>query len=185
MPRRLGIAGLLTLFIGAGSAQEIQWEGYGTVAAHRGDDAVAGVRADGRNRHFSRDGDWVFDGDSLLAVQAQASHPRLGKLVWQALARDDVRHGLRPRTEWLYWSQETESGWQWRLGRTALPIFLHSETRHLGYAQTTARAGQCGLPDQPLHACGRGADQPPSRLRAWRTQDRCVLGQGQAGCASR
>lgn len=132
--------GLLTLLPPAW-AEDKSWqlEGYGTLAAHLGDDPVVGVRGDGRNRNISLDGKVRFDGDSLLALQARYEPSESLHLVWQLLARDDVRYGQRPRTEWLYLGWDASPDLHFKLGRTALPVFLHSETRHLGYAQTTVR----------------------------------------------
>jgi len=120
-------------------ARTWQIEGYGTLAAHVADDKVVGVRGDGRNRNPSYDGKLRFDGDSLLAVQARVDLSPRVHAVWQLLARDDVRYGQRPRNEWIYLGWDAQPNLNLKLGRTALPVFLHSETRHLGYAQTTAR----------------------------------------------
>ena len=120
-------------------ARTWQIEGYGTLAAHVADDKVVGVRGDGRNRNPSYDGKLRFDGDSLLAVQARVDLSPRVHAVWQLLARDDVRYGQRPRNEWIYLGWDAQPNLNLKLGRTALPVFLHSETRHLGYAQLTAR----------------------------------------------
>jgi len=120
-------------------ARTWQLEGYGTLAAHVADDKVVGVRGDGRNRNPSYDGKLRFDGDSLLAVQARVDLSPRVHAVWQLLARDDVRYGQRPRNEWIYLGWDAQPNLNLKLGRTALPVFLHSETRHLGYAQLTAR----------------------------------------------
>ncbi len=116
-----------------------QIEGYGTLAAHVADDPVVGVRGDGRNRNTSLNGRVRFDGDSLLALQSRFEFAPGLQAVWQLLARDDVRYGQRPRNEWIYLGWDAQPNLNLKLGRTALPVFLHSETRHLGYAQTTAR----------------------------------------------
>lgn len=135
------VAMLLAGASGLASAQDSAWqlEGYGTLAAHAGDDSVAGVRADGRNRRYSVDKDVRWDGDSLLALQARYEFGRGWQAVWQVLTLDDIHYGQRPRTEWLYLGYDASPNTRIKLGRMALPVFLHSETRHLGYAQTTVR----------------------------------------------
>lgn len=135
----LGLAPLAQASEGTEEQRPWQIEGYGTLAAHVADDPVVGVRGDGRNRNPSYDGKVRFDGDSLLALQGRYEFsPRL-QAVWQLLARDDVRYGQRPRNEWVYLGWDLQPNLNLRLGRTALPVFLHSENRHLGYSQLTAR----------------------------------------------
>lgn len=123
-------------------AEESAWrfDGYGTLGTYRADDPVASVRADYRNRRASRDGDWRFDGDSLLAAQmrVQVWDERV-EAVWQLLAQDDQHYGQHPRTEWLYLGLRPRVGMRVLLGRSPLPAFLQSETRHVGYSMLSVR----------------------------------------------
>ncbi|MEJ6003005.1 hypothetical protein [Paucibacter soli] len=144
MTRRLAMAAAL-LCLGrplvAPAAELPAWlklDGFGTLGAYRADDPVAGVRADARTPTPSLR-QWRMDGDSLVAVQLTLDSPGEGRAVLQLIAKDEVPDRLRPRVEWLYAAWDAGPRLQLKLGRTALPVFLNSDTRHIGYVQTAAR----------------------------------------------
>lgn len=125
---------------GADADSPWRFEGYGSLGAYRGDDPVAGFRTDPRSARMSRNGRWLSDGDSMLALQASYDASDRLRAVWQLVSKDDVERRYSPTTEWLYvhWDAGPELGL--KLGRMVLPLFLYSDTRNLGYAQAAARS---------------------------------------------
>jgi hypothetical protein len=114
-------------------------DGFGTLGAYSGDDAVAGVRPDPRNPNVSRDGDWRWDGDSLLSAQLTLNPQGKFRLVGQFLAKDDVIKRFKPRAEWFYAAYDVTPNLSLKAGRMVSLSFLLSESRNVNYAQTTAR----------------------------------------------
>lgn len=156
--RRLALAAaLLCLPLAAPAGELPDWlrlDGFATLAAYRADDAVAGVRADARTPTASQR-QWRLDGDSLAALQLTATPRKDAHLVLQLLAKDEVPDRLRPRVEWLYAAWDADPQLQLRLGRTSLPVFLNSETRHVAYAQVAVRPANTVYQLNPItHADG-------------------------------
>ncbi|MDT8999112.1 hypothetical protein RQP53_07515 [Paucibacter sp. APW11] len=114
-------------------------EGFGSLALNRSNDAVATVRADPRNASGTTLGRHQWDGDSLASLQLTVNPQGSLRGVWQVLAKDDIADRFRPRSEWLYASWDASAQWNVKLGRIVLPVFMLSDTRNLGYAQTNAR----------------------------------------------
>lgn len=122
----------------AGAEEGLRVEGFGTLAAYRADDAVAGLRAEQRTAHPTRR-DWRFDGDSLISTQLTVHPGGPVRGVLQLLAKDDLDQRWQPRVEWLYASWDARPDLNLRLGRVVLPALLLSDTRNLAYAQTSVR----------------------------------------------
>src|SRR5262245_23466599 len=94
---RIGVLGLALLGSGALAQSEgLRVDGFGTLALYRADDPVTAFRADPRNRHGSRDGDWRSDGDTLASVQLSQRGPGRTEAVLQLLSKDDVERRYRP-----------------------------------------------------------------------------------------
>lgn len=116
-----------------------QLEGFGSLALNRSNDPVATVRTDPRSASGTRAGEHQWDGDSLAGLQLSLAAASSLQAVWQVLAKDDLDGRYRPRTEWLYLSWDANASWNLKLGRIVLPVFLLSDVRNVGYAQTDAR----------------------------------------------
>jgi hypothetical protein len=113
--------------------------GFGTVSAYRGDDPIATIKPGNRVKNGSLDGQWRWDGDSVLGLQLRADIQEQLEVVWQLQARDDLVRRYRPHTEWAYLGWRPHPEWTVRLGRQPLPVFLSSETTRVGYAQVAIR----------------------------------------------
>jgi hypothetical protein len=113
--------------------------GFGTLSAYRGDDGVAFLKPSERSHNASRDGQWRWDGDSVLGLQLRWSAHEDLELVWQVQARDDLVRRYRPDTEWAYIGWRPHPSWTLRVGRQPLPVFLDSETTRVGYARASVR----------------------------------------------
>lgn len=126
-------------------------EGFGTVGAFSSDldpavvpvtatnKTVPQVRADIRESHGSVDNNVIWDGDSLLSVQATINPTGRIKGVAQLLSKQDIHASQRPQWEWAYGSWQATSNLNLKLGRVVAPIFMLSDTRNVAYAQTMVR----------------------------------------------
>ena len=120
-------------------AEGLQISGFGSLSTYRGDDAQVTVRPGDRVKNGSRDGEWRWDGDSVIGLQLRWEAQEHIELVWQVQASDDLVNRYRPRTEWAYLAWRPSPDWTLRLGRQPLPLFLHSETTRVGFAHTAVR----------------------------------------------
>ena len=123
----------------AGHAADLEIGGFGTLSAYQGDSDVVAVRPRTTALGSSRGGQWRFDGDTVLAVQARGTLNKELQAVWQVQATDAVGYRFRPRTQWLYLGWQPNPAWSLRLGRQPLAVLQHSETLNVGLARVTAR----------------------------------------------
>jgi predicted porin len=77
--------------------------------------------------------------DSRLGIQGVASFANDLSVTSQVVARRSATKDFDPRVEWLYAQYAGLPGLELRLGRVALPAFMISESRQVGYATTTLR----------------------------------------------
>lgn len=121
------------------AAGELEFSGFGTLSAYRGDDTEAAVRPRRFVVESSKGGDWRWDGDSVLGAQARWTINDAVQAVWQLQAADEVDHRWQPRTEWLYVGWTMSPAWSLRVGRQPQPLQQHSEIRSVGLARVTVR----------------------------------------------
>lgn len=132
-------ASCLLLAASTSWAGDVELSGFGTLSAYRGDDATAAVRPRRFVAESSRNGEWRWDGDSVLGMQARWQLGDAVQAVWQLQATDEVARRYRPHTEWLYLGWTLSPAWALRVGRQPLPLQLHSETHRVGLARVTVR----------------------------------------------
>lgn len=130
---------LVMMTMGSAYAEGLEFGGFGSLSAYRGDQNVVAVRPGERVKNASQDGQWRWDGDTVLGAQVGWQMLEQLELVWQVQVRDDLVDRFSPSTEWAYLGWRPNANWSVRLGRQPLPIFLHSETRRVGFAHTEAR----------------------------------------------
>ncbi len=128
----------------------LKFDAFGTLAAYQGDDPVAGARADQRTARYTSNKDWRFDGDSQLTTQFTVNAPGPVRGVLQLLSKDDVIDRFRPRVEWLYLGWDASPDLSLKLGRVVAPVFLLSDTRNIGFAQTAVRPNQTVYQVNPI-----------------------------------
>ncbi|WP_374356931.1 hypothetical protein, partial [Chitinimonas sp.] len=117
----------------------VKVDGFGTVGAYMADDPIATARVDGRQSSGSRDGQWRYDGDTQLSVQATVNPAGPWRAVLQMLSKKDYQGSQQPHVEWAYASWQARPELNIKLGRTVIPVYLDSDFRNLFYAQTWAR----------------------------------------------
>ncbi|MGQ3051604.1 MAG: hypothetical protein ACT6S0_07455 [Roseateles sp.] len=123
----------------AAAADDLELSGFGTLSAYRGDDPTVAVRPRRFVVESSSDGQWRWDGDSVLGVQARWQLSDSVQAIWQLQAADEIDRRYRPRTEWLFLGWTLSPAWSLRVGRQPLPLQQHSEARNVGLARVTVR----------------------------------------------
>ncbi|QZA77307.1 hypothetical protein K4H28_13600 [Deefgea tanakiae] len=116
----------------------LQINGFGTLGAFHGDDSVATVRVDPRQKYGAQN-ETRFDGDSQLSLQAIVNPRGVVKGVVQLLSKQDYQGSQAPQIEWAYLSWDASPELNIKLGRTIAPVLLMSDYRNVFYAQTMVR----------------------------------------------
>jgi hypothetical protein len=80
-----------------------------------------------------------FDPDTKLGLQVNAPFNERFSAVVQVISQHQYDHTYRPLVEWANVKYQITSNLSVRLGRIALPAYLVSETRHVGYSYTWVR----------------------------------------------
>lgn len=135
---RLGVATTLaTTALAAAAAPEFTFGGYGTLSAVHADSKTTSFRANWRQDKGSH-GNVDFGVDSRLGVQGTAKFNETFSATGQLLA---IRRDGEDKVdiEWLYAQAELAEGLSARIGRVALPAFMLSDSRNVGYSQHWVR----------------------------------------------
>jgi len=128
----------------AAAAQEalpsFKFSGYGTVGVAHSDNNQADYLID----EFKPNGpgythNWSADVDSRLGLQFSAQLTSTISAVVQVLSQQDENNSYRPELEWanVRWQPTPESSI--RVGRIVLPVFMVTDTRHVGYGNPWVR----------------------------------------------
>lgn len=134
---RLAVASTLSLGALGANAAEFSFGGYGTLSAVRSNSDTTSFRANWRQDKGSH-GNVDLGVDSRLGVQGAVkfndSISATGQLL--ALRRDGKD---KVDVEWLYAQAQFTDELSARLGRVALPAFMLSDSRNVGYSQHWVR----------------------------------------------
>jgi len=157
---------LLTLLLGATPAQaetEIDsatpsatispwsFSGYGTLGySHENKDDFNFVRDLSQKAFSPRHGTWRTD--SRIGLQAAYRFSPQTDAVVQMVARDKDGATLGNAIEWAYLSHRPSENWNLHFGRLGIDVFLLSDYRNLGYAQTTVRPNVDFYGFMPIYA---------------------------------
>ena len=137
----LGLAVLTGISSGASADEAInpwRFSAYGSLTYSRDDqDHLGFVRdlAQAAPRHAGGS----LRPDSRMGLQVNYRINADTEAVMQAVAREKAAATLGNSIEWAYVAWRPSATWQARLGRVGADIFLLSDYRNLGYAQTTVR----------------------------------------------
>ena len=115
------------------------WSAYGTLSRyHETADQMNFVRDLGqRGGDQLRSGGWKPD--TRVGLQGAYRLDSQTEAVLQVVARDKPEQSVVKAIEWAYLAYRPEPDWQVRMGRLGIDVFLLSDYRSLGYAQTTVR----------------------------------------------
>jgi hypothetical protein len=100
--------------------------------------------ADFTSTTFKPDGagfshNWSADVDSLISGQVTAKFtPQLSAVV-QVIAEQNFDNSYRPHVEWANIKYQFTPDFSVRVGRTALPVFIETDSRRVGYANPWVR----------------------------------------------
>lgn len=138
-------AALLACLFAAGTAQAQSWpsvklSGFGTAAAthsseRNADFTSSSIQPDGAGMTNS----WSYKPDTKLGVQADVAFTDKLFGVAQLVSEHRVDHDWGPQVEWLNLKYQATPDLALRAGRIAMPFFLYSDTRQVGYAQPWVR----------------------------------------------
>jgi predicted porin len=144
MSTRIGAALVALTAVGAHAQEsgypQVTFSGYGTLGVVGTDNDHADYFVD----EFRPSGPgytrrWSADPDSRLGLQLSAQlTPRISAVV-QALSQQDYRNSYRPVVEWANVKYQVTPDFSVRAGRIMLPVFMVTDTRLVGYANTWVR----------------------------------------------
>jgi hypothetical protein len=114
--------------------------GFGTLGAAKSSNELGDFVAD----QFQATGagyssDWSINVDSKLALQIDAKITDKLSAVVQVMSRSRTNNTFGPRVEWANIKYAFTPNLSVRVGRSALPVFMNSDTRLIGYAMTAIR----------------------------------------------
>ena len=122
--------------------------GFGSFAATRTDESTAGYRV--YPQTSSKANKWAFDTDSLLGVQVDVAPKEQLSAVVQVIGRKREQSSWDPEVEWAYVKYDFSPAWRLRVGRVLTPVFMESDYRFIGYANTFARPDNAVYSTYPL-----------------------------------
>lgn len=119
---------------------EINVSGFGTLAATHSSER----NADFVTSRFQPNGvgatrPWSLTLDTRAGVQLDASFTEQFTGTLQLVSKQNADNSFRPKVEWANLKYMLTPDLSVRVGRIALPFYLHSETRQVGYAQPWVR----------------------------------------------
>jgi len=135
------IASLLALPLCASIAQAqenaVKISGFGTAAATYSDDSRAEFARP--NQASGSAGDFNTGIDSNLGLQADYAVNEWLSLTAQGLVRKDAEEHFGAELSWAFAKFRISDDLSMRVGRVGLPIFMISDYRNVGYANTMLR----------------------------------------------
>jgi hypothetical protein len=134
LPLALGVASAW----GGDFTDMFTYNGFGTAGVVKTDNNKAMYVETGQSA--GSDGGVYFKTDSKLGLQGTVTPTAWLSGTVQVLAADKVNDNLSPTIEWAFVKFKPLSGLSIRAGRMALPSYLVSDSRNVGYANTWLRA---------------------------------------------
>ncbi len=128
--------------VSAGDADtpDFSFSSFGTLGVvhssqDRADFTASGFQPNGAG--FSHN--WSADVDSLIGAQVTANFtPQLSAVV-QVIAQQNFDNSYRPHVEWANIKYQITPDFSVRVGRTALPVFMETDSRNVAYANPWVR----------------------------------------------
>lgn len=135
----------IALACGVAHAEDVSsmfsYSGFGTVgAAHSSSTDGDYVTSYNSTAGAGRTNSWAFGVDTELGGQVNVKFSDKFFGVVQVIARDQTNNTFSPRVEWANLGYKITPDLQVRVGRIALPLFMVSDTRLVGYSNTWLRA---------------------------------------------
>lgn len=139
--RQTALAAVLVVSTGVQASEGIDFKfsGFGTIAMTHSSDRRAdyvGSRFQPNGAGFTRNPD--FGPDTKLGGQLSAQLNDQWSAVVQVVSQHQYDNSYNPALEWANVKYQFTPEWSARVGRIALPSYLISESRFVGYANTWA-----------------------------------------------
>ena len=112
--------------------------GFGTLGITKGGNSDLGFRRD-VSRDGVYDGEWSFEPDSLLGIQANAHLNEKLSAALQVVGKERQDNSLEESIGWAYVRYRATQNFTVRFGRMGIDIFKLSDYRNLGFAYLWAR----------------------------------------------
>lgn len=132
----LGAVGAVNAQQDAGSSFTLS--GFGTIGlARSSSDTAEYVRDLSQSHGLKRD--WSGKIDSVLGVQGNLRLDAQTEAVVQVISRYRYDDSHDPEVSWAFLSHNFSPDWQVRLGRLGTEFYMFSDSRLIGYSNTTVR----------------------------------------------
>jgi hypothetical protein len=135
-----GIAAMLMALPAVGQAPTddtplFSWAAFGTLGVvHSSENQADFARNTLIPRGAGASAEWASNVDSMVAAQLTAALTPKFSAVVQALSEYNYDNTFRPHLEWANLRYAVTPGLALRVGRIAVPVFMHTDTRRLGFA---------------------------------------------------
>ena len=142
-PGRIALTVALTLAATSAAHADIttSFSGFGTAGGSFTSDSAFAYRHDA-SEYTTASNQFDIGLESRLGLQGTVDFGSGFSVTAQEVFRERGSDEFSPGTEWLYVQYTPNSDWQIRMGRVVLPVFLTSDSRQVGYAQSWFRAPQ-------------------------------------------
>jgi opacity protein-like surface antigen len=140
--KRYAVATAALLACGAALADgpEFKFSGFGTIAAvHSNSDQADFVGTLYQPNGAGRTDSWSFGPDSKLGGQVNAVFTPKWSAVLQLVAQHQYNNSYNPMVEWANVKYQATDEFSVRVGRIAMPSYLLSESRFVGYSNPWVR----------------------------------------------
>lgn len=138
---------MIALALGAGEARAdtgdmptFSFDGFGTFGVvHSNNDQADFVAVPFKPNGAGYTHAWSADVDSLIAGQLTVKFTSQLMATVQVISEQNYDNTYRPHVEWANIKYQFTPNFSVRIGRTALPAFMQSESRKVGYANPWVR----------------------------------------------
>lgn len=115
--------------------------GFGSLTATKTSDDGVGWRVQNQPIDQARQyaGKWALNAESIVGVQADVNSEKDLSGSVQVVATNRSHGNIEPAFELAFLRYQFNPQWQTRIGRIWTPSFMNSETRYIGYSNTSLR----------------------------------------------
>lgn len=120
---------------------DLSIRGFGSLIATKTSDASIGWRVQNQPIDQARQyaGKWALNAESIVGVQIDANSEKDLSGSVQVVATNRSYGNIEPAFELAFLRYHFNPQWQTRIGRIWTPSFMNSETRNIGYSNTSLR----------------------------------------------
>lgn len=124
----------------AGAETQLNFSGFGTLATTHSNSRMADYRGSIMQPNGAGiSSPWAFGVDTKAGAQVLANWGGGWSGAAQVVADHRYDNSYKPQFEWANLKYQFSSNWYARAGRVVAPVFMVSDYRNVGYAQTAVR----------------------------------------------